>query len=178
MNRKQRSQSKIIRELPPELVQAVNDLLVNEHLTYQEITDFLTEQGHSISRSSVGRYGKNFLSKMEKLKIVREQAKTIIETQGDQAPMALADAGNQVAMQLLLEELLKRDDLGSADTLKLINSLALLERSGAIRERLKLTMRKKVDEAVRDIESKAAKNMSTEDLAHIKQVLYGLVESE
>ncbi len=176
MSRKQRSQSKIIRELPPELVQAVNDLLVNEHLTYQEITDFLTEQGHSISRSSVGRYGKNFLTKMEKLTIVREQAKTIIETQGDQAPMALADAGNQVAMQLLLEELLRRDDLESADTLKLINSLALLERSGAIRERLKLTTRKKVDDAVKEIESKVGKSMSPEELANIREVIYGITE--
>ena len=77
-----RSQSKIVRELPPELVETINNMLVREGLTYQQVTDYLKEQGHNISRSSVGRYGKNFADRMERLRVIREQAKTIVESVG------------------------------------------------------------------------------------------------
>ena len=177
MNGRRRSQSKIVRELPPELVEAVNNLLVREGLTYQEISDYLKEHGHNISKSSVGRYGKNFADNLQRLQLIREQAKTIVESAGTESPMVLAEASNQVAIQMILETLMKIPNLDGEEPIKLIQALGLMERTGTMRERLKLAARKKADEAVKTLEDKAEKGqMKPEDLKYIREVIYGIIE--
>lgn len=170
-----RSQSRIVRELPAELIEAINNKLVNEGLTYQEITDFLNEKGHNISRSSVGRYGKQFADRLERLKVIREQAKTIVETAEDR-PMALAEGANQIAIQMIMETLLKIPNLDGEEPLKLIQALAAVERTGTMRERLKLAARRKADDTVKEINDKMAKNLSKEQLDYISEMVYGIVK--
>ena len=53
-----RRQHSIISQLAPELRTAVDDMLLSRKYTYEEIKDFLTEQGISISIAAIGRYKK------------------------------------------------------------------------------------------------------------------------
>lgn len=57
---KTRRHSKVETELPQEIKGQVDRLLI-ENATYEEIASFLKEQGHDIGKSSIGRYGKEFL---------------------------------------------------------------------------------------------------------------------
>lgn len=135
---KRRSHPKITSEFPPELVEAINKLIVNGQ-TYQQITDFVLDKGYQISSGSVKRYGKDFLSRLERLKVVREQAKAIIEDNPDRPATEMGEAANQLATQLIMERLMELDltDLQEAKVTELLKALALLERSAVSREKLK-----------------------------------------
>lgn len=174
MNR--RSHNRIKRELPPELLEAINQMLVNEGCTYQEITDFLKKQGHHISRSAVGRYGKNFAERLERIKLFREKMSTIAESVGEESPMKMAEGANQIAIQMLTESLMNIPDLDGENPMNLIKSIALLERTGTMRERLKLASRKKAEEAIREVEERIGGSLTSEELKHIKEMIYGIAE--
>lgn len=142
-----RSHPKILTELPPEIVEAVNDLLVSGK-TYQEVVDFLKEKGQQVSRSSVGRYGKDFLARLERLKVVKEQARTIVQESADAPATEMAEAANQIATQLIMEHLMEVSDLEGEKVTEILKALARLEQSGVAREKLKMDFRKKVKVAL------------------------------
>lgn len=139
-----RKHSKIETELPPELIEEVNARLVEGH-TYQEVTDWLKEMGHQISKSSVGRYGKDFLSRLERLRVVKEQARAIVEESGDRPATEMHEAANQLAVQLIMETLITVPDMKEAEITEVLKALALLERSAVSREKLKYEFTKGVE---------------------------------
>ena len=58
---KNRSHGKI-DQLPPALRREVEDRLLNGD-TYEQVSDYLKEQGEEVHVSSVGRYGKKLLNR-------------------------------------------------------------------------------------------------------------------
>lgn len=171
-----RKHSKIESELPPEIVEEVNRLLVQEGKTYREIADWLKEMGHSIGKSSVGRYGKDFLARLERLRLVKDQARAIVEETGDRPATELHQAANELAVQLIMETLMTIPDLEGSKASELMKALALLERSAVSRENLKMEYQKKVNQAVNKIEETAkAKGLDTETLKIIKEQIYGII---
>lgn len=170
-----RKHHKIPRVLPPDLVEAVNRKLVEGH-TYQEIADWLGQMGHQVGKSSVGRYGKEFLTRLERLRQVRDQARVIID-EGQGAPATeLHEATNQLAIQLIMETLLQLDTVQGEKVADLLKALAQLEKSAVAREGLKLDYRQKVDKAVKQIEETGKKKgLDPETLALIKEQVYGIV---
>jgi hypothetical protein len=175
MTDKKRSHSKVTTLLPKALREAV-DKQILAGVTYQEIADYLNGMGHEVSRSSVNRYGKAFLSRMEKLKLFQEQAKSIVEQTGDRPALEVAEATSQMAIQVIMESVLEMENLKGAKATEIFKSLALLERSAVAREKLKLETRKKADDAVKNIEDKARalKNLDNETLNFIKEQIYGI----
>lgn len=124
-----------IEQLPKEIVTVINNKLT-DGCTYEEIAEWIKSMGHDVGKSSVGRYGKDFLSRLERLKVVKEQAKTIVEN-NDGPTTQMAEAANQLAMQLIMETLMKVDNLEGAKITELFKAISLLERSGVAREKLK-----------------------------------------
>jgi len=143
-----------IEALPTGIMEAVNRKLVEGH-TYQEITEWLNQLGHEVSKSSVGRYGKDFLSRLERLKVVKEQAKAIVEVNPDAPATEMAEAANQLATQLIMEFLMELDisDLQEAKVTEILKALAKLEASGVRREQLKFNFNKGVEAAVERIKA-------------------------
>lgn len=150
MARQQKRSHSKIAKLPDELRQAV-DRLILDGKTYQEITDYLSDMGRAVSRSSVNRYGQKFVARMEKLRIFQDQAKIIVERTKDRPALETAEAANQMAIQTILEAVLEMDDLKGAKATELFKSLALLERSAVQREKLKLDVTKSLELAVKQI---------------------------
>lgn len=173
-----RKHSKITSILPKELVEAINQQLVSG-VTYEQIAEFVRNEGHQISKSTVGRYGKTFMSKLERLNIVREQAKTICTENKDRPSLEMTEAATQLALQLIMERLVITENLDDAKSGELFKALALLERSAVAREKLKLETKRKADEAVEKIEKaakggKIGKNIDPETMAYIKEQIYGI----
>ena len=170
-----RSHSKVAK-LPDEIRAAV-DRQIMAGVEYQEIADFINTMGTQVSRSSVNRYGQKFMAKMETLRLVREQAKLVVESAKDGPALEMVEAANQMAVQVILERLIEMDDLKEAKSTDVMKALALLERSATNRERLKLETKRKADEAVKTIEAAATagrRNLDAETLAFIKEQIYGL----
>lgn len=175
MKRERRKHSKL-DALPPEIVSEVNRLLVNEGRTYQEIVDWLQAMGHEVSRSSVGRYGKDFLAKLERLKIIKEQARTILDETQDRPAIEMTEAATQIAVQKILETLMEAEDLKKESLTDLIFALSNLEKSGVLREKLKMDYRRKAENAVKEIEKTAEKKgLDEETLRVIKEQIYGII---
>ena len=171
-----RSHSKV-RHLPKELREAVDDALLRG-VTYEEIVDWLKRRGHEVSRSSVGRYGKDFHKRIERLAQVREQTKAIVEEVAGRPATEMHEAANLLAVQQIFERLLDaRDDIEEANIADLIRAVAQLERSAVKRERAKLAYKKAAETAAKKIGEIAEKeNLSPEVLDRIKREVYGIVD--
>ncbi|CAK7031295.1 phage protein Gp27 family protein [Phascolarctobacterium sp.] len=169
----QRSHSKISK-LPASVREAVDKLILSGK-TYDEIAEHLQHMGEDISRASVGRYGQRFLAQMEKLQLFRDQARAVVDSAGDRPALEIAEAANQMALSAVMEYIMEIDSLKGAKATEVIKALALLERSGVQRERLKLEARKKANEIIKTLEegTPTMAALSPEHMAYIKG-MYGL----
>jgi len=162
---KRRRHSKI-DELPPDLVEVINRKLAGtdtdgRKYTYREIADFLDGLGHAVSKSSVGRYGQNFLARLERLKIVKDQARAIVTDNADRPSTELAEAANQLAMNLIMETLMEVENLKGEKLTEILKALARLEASGVRREALKLKFSEGVEAAAGKIKEALRKELDT-----------------
>ena len=154
-----RKHSKITSILPQGLVEAINERLVAGE-TYESIAAYVRLQGHEISKSAVGRYGKDFLSKLERLRVVKEQARAIVSEGKDGPALEMTEAATQLALQLIMERL---------------KALALLERSAVQREKLKIDAGKLLDLAVDRIKQNLQKEL--EKNPDVMEKLIGMVDA-
>ena len=157
-----RSHSKVDL-LPQELREAINDAIVNKRMTYKDITRLINEQGHPISQKSVERYGKNFLSKLDRISTAREQARAIIETSAD-SKLDMAEATSTVAFNLLMDMITNAMTEGrEVDklTLDAIRTLATLERSAVSREKLRFEFDKGVKKAIAAVKTELSEELKT-----------------
>lgn len=163
-----------LEDLPPDIVNVVNQKLV-DGFTYREVAEWLSRLGHDVSKSSVGRYGKDFLSRLERLKVVKEQARTIVQANPDAPATEMAEAANQLATQLIMEFLMKLDvsHLEDAKVTEILTALAKLEASGVRREQLKFNFNKGVDAAAARIKEalQSEINSDPELLARLTKIV-------
>lgn len=148
-----RRHSKVVK-LPVAIRDAVNNLIVSGKTIDDVLTHLrlLVDQGEIPtealpSRSGVGRYAKGFIARLEKMDLVREQAKTIVERAEGQGLVV-----EEAAVSLVLNEIMTilMPEQGIVDP-KVVASVAMalakLQSSSATRERAKIEIRK--DMAVR-----------------------------
>ena len=103
--------------LPDELrVELERRLLTSGFSNYDAIAQWLREQDVDISRSAIHRFGQDFATKCEAIKLATEQAKTIVTVVGD-------DEGNmnealiRLIQQLSFDILIKNQDADIASLL-------------------------------------------------------------
>ena len=152
-----------VATLSPELQEAINQRLL-EGWTYQDLADWLNEKGHAVSKSSIGRYGKEFHQKLERVKLLRDQAKAIMDSNADAPATELAEATSQLAVSLIMETLMQLDDLQGAKVTELLKVLPRLEQSGVMRERLKLDFRQKAETVVSGLDDESLEGKSPEEI--------------
>ena len=176
MPRSRRRHHKIAK-LPEDIVRQVNNMLATPGKTYQGVVDFLTEKGIHVSHSSVGRYGKDFLSRLERLQVVKDQARAIVDESGDRPATEMAEAANQLGIQLIMEALMEVDSLEGEKISEVLKALAQLERSGTGREKLKLEYKKRAQKVAAAVEDTLkSESLPAETLKKIKEQIYGIVE--
>jgi hypothetical protein len=149
-----------VESLPREVVEAVNEKLVQGY-TYQQITDWLGRMGHEVGKSSVARYGKDFLARLERLKVVRDQAKAIVESNADAPGTQLAEAANDLALSMVMETLMSLDDLQGEKVTELLKVLPRLADAATRREALKLQFNRGVEAAMKRIKESIRKEVGS-----------------
>lgn len=162
-----------IAGLPKEIVEAVNKLFVDGK-TYEEISAWLTEMGNPVSKSSVGRYGKDFISRLDRLRLVKDQAKAIVETDPDAPATEMHEAANQLAVQLIMETLMNVPNLEGAKVTELFKALSLLERSAVAREKLKYEFNKGVEAGLAKLKEELKAELNSDP--ELLQRLYELAD--
>lgn len=139
MAEQNRSHGKI-DNLPDPLKREVENRLLDGE-TYEEISNYLKEQGEEVHLSSVGRYGRKFLKRFESVRVAKEFAKLLAEDNADRPSTELHEANNLLASQLIMEAMVN-DDMEPEERSKIARSIASLQRAQVSNEKLKLEARK------------------------------------
>lgn len=170
---KNRSHSKIAKALSASDRDELNRKLATAGVTYDDIVGWLDGKGHRISRSAVGRYGKDFLARLERLKEVETKAKTIVSEVGD--ALAMEEAAAKIFTQKVLEHLLSIDDLSGQKFGGLMMAFSKLQSSSTQRERLKADLKKRVTEAAEEVNQLArSSGLSDEAAGKIRMKILGI----
>lgn len=133
MSAKHRARSRINTELPENIKRDVNQLLVSG-ATYEGVADFLQKRGYDISKSSVGRYGKQFTEAYQKVMRFSAQAQTL--TSEGVGGLTLDEAAAKLLMQQVLEKLID-GKVDIEDMPRLMSDVARLQSSNVSREKFK-----------------------------------------
>ncbi len=168
-----RKHSRLTDDLPEDIRKEVDTLLVQGSATYDEIKDYLDKKGYDISRSAIGRYGKDFMAMYQRLRIIEDKARTLVSEAGD--GMVLEEAVAKTFSQMLLE-LLHAGKLDLKKAPKIIGEFARLQTSSALRERMKSEYAKKTEKAANKVEATLKKkSLDPETIRVIKEEIYGIV---
>jgi len=173
MGVKVRKHSRVTDELPREIKREVDRLLVEGNATYDDIKSFLEGKGYDISRSSIGRYGKEFLAQYQRLKVIEDQSRTLISEAGD--GMILEEAAAKIFAQKILEAQLS-GDFNVMELPRLVSDFAKLQASTVQRERFKQEIRGRVEKTADSVKKTARKGGLSEDKAEeIRQKILGII---
>jgi len=168
-----RCHGRIRDELPQEVREKVDRLLVEGGSTYDDIRDFLAAEGYDISRSAIGRYGKDWLNTYQRLRIAEDKARTLVSEVGD--GLALDEAASRLLMQQVLE-LLISTELTPKERASLMKSVAILQSSSVQREKLKKELRSKVEEVAEEVTQTARRGgMSDELIREMEERVLGII---
>jgi len=172
MASKVRRHSRIIDELPAEIRQELDNLLVQNELTYDDIVKWLASKGYDFSRSSVGRYGKDFFANYRKLRIIEEKSRTLVSEAG--GSLVLDEAASKLFAQAILElQLEGKFDLKKNS--RILADFAKLQAASIMRERMKQDFAKKTAAAAEDVVKIVKKSgLSEQKAEEIRNKILGI----
>jgi len=161
-----------VHELPEEIRREVDDLLVEPGITYEDIAAYLKKKGYDISRSSIGRYGKEYLDTYQQLRIVEDQARTLVSEAGD--GLVLEEAGAKLFAKKIVQ-LLMEEDVDIQKIPKLLMGFAALQRSSVSREKMKADIQKKISRTAEEVtEAVKSKGLSDAAAEEIRKKILGI----
>ncbi len=163
-----------VLKLPPEMVQAINDLLTEPNTTYDDVREYIVSKGYEVSRSAVARYGKGPFEQLRQAKIAEEQARTVIEQGGSQLEVQEALA------KLLTSEYMGRLMNGAIKTNKDLSfatdAFAKLMRSSVAHQLMKKEIKDTVDKVAKKVEGALKREgVRPEVLNNAIKDIYGIV---
>ncbi len=130
-----RRRSKIETQMPIELREQLNRLLLEKAYTYQEVSDWCKQKGFDISKSAIGRYGKEFFEAYAKIKRFEDQSKAIKSTPGEN--LSMEEATGKLLTQKIWASLLA-EDIDILEQSKIISAFAALQNANVRREQTKI----------------------------------------
>ncbi len=175
-----------IDQLPPEIRDKFQkELLAKNFCGYEEIADWLNAQLADegleirISRSGVHRFGQEFQAKCEDVKTSTEMARAFVGASGDDEGN-LNEATIRLIQTMVFDLLLKakKDEDGKYDVADILPKIgvmvAKLSKASVDVKKYATEIKKKTEQAVVNIESKAKKRMDPELFKIVKEEIYGI----
>jgi DNA-binding ferritin-like protein (Dps family) len=167
-----------VKSLPKNVREALDEKLVEEGFqNYEDLADWLAEQGYDISKSSVHRYGQEFEDRLEALRIATAQAKEITEQVGDDEG-ALGDALTAVVQEKAFGLLTSMEmEEQEVEFTSLMNAIARLQKASVQQKKFMQEMREKAQQAAEEAEEIARDGgLSEEGAEKIRAKILGITE--
>jgi hypothetical protein len=168
---KSRRRSRVETELPRELREQAHRLLL-EGMTYEDLADWSAEHGYDISRSSWGRYGKEFYEAYQAIKRFEDQARVLSGEPGEGLTM------EEAVSKMLLQKVMAAAVDGTLDVLqvpRIIADVAKLQQSSVQREKLKDDFARAARAAADKVGAIAKKGgLSAETVQQIRKEILGI----
>jgi hypothetical protein len=102
---------------------------------YEQLAEWLQQQGYEIAEASVQRYGSNLQRELHANRCAAQQAKDIIEAAPDGGADAIVDATIQLIHRRIFDELVEAEQVEQADLARVAHTVAELSRTAIARQR-------------------------------------------
>ena len=100
----------LVDELPEEVRAGVDERLADTSNSYVEISEWLEEQGYSISKSSIGRYALRSGKTAQRLREINEQAQAYAKLIKENQEMDIAKVASTIYLRGLLSRVVEAGD--------------------------------------------------------------------
>lgn len=152
--RKPRSDSKMY-QLPKDVLDQVNDMLLNENMKYSDIQHWLeTEHDMKISLSSISNYAVKIYQAAQRVSDDLERTKFFINYIGDKSELDASKATTAILKSGLLQKIATaEEEFNEMPVEKAGRLLVELNKAEIARERLELDYKKKMQLAFEAFES-------------------------
>ena len=156
--RKPRSDSKMY-QLPKDVLDQVNDMLLNENMKYSDIQYWLeTEHNMKISLSSISNYAVKIYQAAQRISDDLERTKFFVDYIGDKSELDASKATTAILKSGLLQKIATaEEEFNEMPVEKAGRLLVELNRSEIARERLELDYKKKTELAFEERETRMYK---------------------
>lgn len=156
--RKPRSDSKMY-QLPKDVLDQVNDMLLNENMKYSDIQYWLeTEHNMKISLSSISNYAVKIYQAAQRISDDLERTKFFVDYIGDKSELDASKATTAILKSGLLQKIATaEEEFNEMPVEKAGRLLVELNRSEIARERLELDYKKKTELAFEELETRMCK---------------------
>ena len=143
--RKPRSDSKMY-QLPKDVLDQVNDMLLNENMKYSDIQYWLeTEQNLKISLSSISNYAVKIYQAAQRVADDLERTKFFVDYIGDKSEIDASKATTAILKSGLLQKIATAEEEFNEMPIEKVGRLLVeLNRTEIARERLELDYKKKM----------------------------------
>ena len=143
-----------IHHLPEDIRRELDSRLIGSAFGgYEGVAQWLADKGYSISHSAVGRYGKKLHDRYEQLRLVTDQARSLVEASPDEEG-AVNEATLRLAQERLFTLLLECDDDGKEIDAATISRIT---RAASDIARASDTQQRRVERVRREMAERAAK---------------------
>ena len=172
MTKHWKKRSTIETKMPLEIRQDLNRLLLEDSYTYEEVSAWCKQRGYDISKSAIGRYGKDFFEAYKSIQQFEEQARVLTSEPGTN--MTLEEATGKLITKKVLSALIS-NEVDILEQNKLISAFAALQNSNVKRESMKVQFADRAKKVADDVQSLVKKQGLTDDAAEtIRQKILGV----
>lgn len=180
-----RAHSKVTK-LPQRLRAAIDTAIAKRGATYDALAAMVEKwigEGalkpeDAPSRAGLARYGKNFLSRMEQLNAMREQARQIV-TSANGDGMVLDEAATNLVLNEIMSIFMARDPedgIAPGDVARIAAGLGKLQQSSVQREKLKTEFAQRAEAAAKKVSGLAKRaGLSKNTIEQIEREVLGVV---
>jgi hypothetical protein len=172
--------------MPQRLRAAIDTAIAKHGATYDQLAAMVEKwikageikADAAPSRAGLARYGKNFLSRMEQLNAMREQARQIV-TSANGDGMVLDEAATNLVLNEIMSIFMARDPedgIAPADVARIAAGLGKLQSSSVQREKLKTDFAQRAAAAAKKVSGLAQKaGLSKRTIEQIEREVLGVV---
>jgi len=150
-----RTRSKI-DALPPEIKETVEQMILNPvQFTYQDISEYLEEQGYSISYVAVFRYARRFNANIQMVAAAQENFRRLVEEMDKYPDLDFTEAIHRILAQKLIDRISSAPDEEWAmlDMDKAVKDAVSLGRAAAYKRRTDAQVRDKQEAGLEEFKA-------------------------
>lgn len=153
----------IIDSLPADLKAAVEQMMQND-FTYQEIAEYIKENGFDISVTSVWRHAKNLNATLQTLKMAQENFRTIMEEIGKYPQMDTSEGIIRLLSHHILERIqgMNENEMKAVDPVDLMRQTTALVRAATYKSHVDLKNKEILDSGYEAIKKMVFESMAKE----------------
>lgn len=151
-------------------------LIANGFSGYEGLSEWLSDQGYTISKSAIHRYGQPFEQRIQALKMATDQARAIVETAPDDEG-AVSEALMRLVQEKLFQGLMdfQMDPDKPLNLASAAKAVAELSRATVTQKKWQAEVRAKAEAAAAAVEKIATSGgLSRESVEDIRRAILGV----